>query len=117
MQGGDGANKSKFRFIFKNDKLTIDGKEMLHVTFDDEYRTVQFWIKRGDKAEVFVADVEVSFAEKIRIDAVPQEYGKAFPTRPQIDDITRTPNSFGIPNNYFEELLQSLKNPEVINNK
>jgi hypothetical protein len=36
-----------------------------------------------------------------------------FPNRPQIDDPTKSKNSFGIPKVYFEELLKSMKNPEI----
>ena len=87
---------------------------MLHVTFDDKYRVAQFWTKRGNKAEVFTAEIDVKFIEKIRKDAVPQEYGKAFPNNPQMDDLSKTPNSFGITKNYFDDLLKSMKNPETI---
>ena len=39
---------------------------------------------------------------------------KEFPDKPQIDYPTKTNSSFGIPKNYFEELLNSIKNPEII---
>ncbi|NMH28448.1 hypothetical protein [Flavobacterium silvaticum] len=115
VQGGaELPNSSKYRFLIYEDKVSIKGKEMLHITFDDGYRTAEIWSKRGDKAEVFIADIEEKFIEKIRKEAVPQEYGRAFPKRPQMDDLTKTPNSFGIPENYFEELLNSIKDPKIV---
>ncbi len=118
VQGGsETPNVSKFRVFIKNEKVFIDGEDMLHITFDDEYRVAQFWTKRGNKAEVFTAEIDMKFVDKIRKEAVPQQYAKAFPDKPQIDDPTKTNSSFGIPKEYFEELLKSLKNPETIKSK
>lgn len=87
---------------------------MIHVTFDDEFRVAQFWTKRGNKAEVFTAEVDIKFIEKIKQDAISQKRAKEFPDRPQIDDPTKTNGSYGIPKNYFDELINSLKNAEII---
>lgn len=118
IQGGSELpNFSKFRFFIKNDKVLIEGKDMLHITFDDKFRVAQFWVKRGNNAEVFTAEIDVKFIEKIKKEAVPEIRRKEFPDKPQIDDPSKTPNSFGIPNNYFDELLKSMKNPENIKYK
>jgi len=114
IQGGEFPNSSKYRFFINDNKVAIEGKDMVHITFDDEYRIARFWTKRGNKAEVFTADIDTKFIEKIRKEAVPEIRRKEFPDRPQIDDPTKTKNSFGIPNNYFDELLQSIKNPKII---
>lgn len=114
VQGGDGANASKFRFIIKNKKIEVIGDDMLHVTFDDTYRPVHFWTKRGRNAEVFTAEIESSFIEKIKREAVKQNRAKEFPNKPQIDDPTLTNGSFGIPNNYFDELIKSIKKPTIL---
>ncbi|MDP2161330.1 MAG: hypothetical protein Q8K02_12650 [Flavobacterium sp.] len=115
VQGGDvNPNISKFRFIFRNSKLEIIGKDRLHITFDDVERAIEFYIKRGDKAEVFTANINKSFLDKIKSEAVPQEFSKAFPTRPQIDDPTKTKGSFGLHESYFEELLKNISNPIII---
>lgn len=118
VQGGNAKpNISKFRFIFKGNKLEISGKEMLHITFDDVNRAIEFYIKRGNKSEVFTANIEKSFIDKVRSEAVPQEYSKAFPTRPQIDDPTKTSGSFGLHESYFDELLMNINNLQIVKNK
>ena len=115
VQGGaELPNFSKFRLFIRNNKVFIDGEDMLHVTFDDVWRVAHFWTKRGDKAEVFVAKIEKSFIDKIKNEAVSQKRAKEFPNRPQIDDPTKTNSSFGIPKNYFDELIKSIKDPEII---
>ncbi|HCC93063.1 MAG TPA: hypothetical protein DEQ26_01820, partial [Flavobacteriaceae bacterium] len=115
VQGGKvKPNISKFRFKIKGSKIEIEGDNMLHLTFDDTKRVAHFWEKRGSESVVFTAEIKKSFYDKIKREAVEQEYAKAFPNRPQIDDPTKTNNSFGIPKEYFNELLKSMKNPEII---
>ena len=114
VQGGEIPNASRYRFFKKSNKVFIEGKERLYVTFKDEDRVLEFWIKRGDKAEVFTADISESFFNRLMKDAVPQEYGKAFPTRPQFGDATKTAFSLGVPENYFDELLDNLSNVEIL---
>ena len=83
VQGGDiKPNISKFRFIFRNSKLEIIGKDRLHITFNDVERAIEFYIKRGDKAEVFTANINKSFLDKIKSEAVKQNKAKKYPTRP-----------------------------------
>lgn len=118
VQGGkELSNSSKYRFILRENNILIEGEDMIHITFDDKTRLAHFWTKRGKEAEVFTAEIEKSFVEKIRTEAVKQEFAKAFPNRPQIDDPTKTNGSFALPKNYFEELLMSIKNPQIIKNK
>ncbi|QFG54461.1 hypothetical protein [Chryseobacterium sp.] len=115
VQGGtDLPNFSKFRLHIKNNKVVIDGEDMLHITFDDVWRVAHFWTKRGKESEVFVARIDKSFIDKIRKEAVSQKRGKEFPSRPQIDDPTKTSSSFGIPKSYFDELIKSIKEPDII---
>lgn len=113
IQGGKPPNASRHRFVFgKNKRLFIEGDERLYVTFKDENRVLEFWIKRGESAEVFTADVRKSFYDKLMRDVVPQRRGKEFPDRPQYADFSKTKNSIGIPKNYFEDLLRNMSNIE-----
>jgi len=112
--GGVKPNISKFRFVFRNSKLEIVGKDRLHITFDDVERAIEFYIKRGDKAELFTANINKSFLDKIKSEAVKQNKAKKYPTRPQIDDPTKTKGSFGLHESYFEELLENISNPQII---
>jgi hypothetical protein len=118
VQGGDvKPNISKFRFIFRNSKLEIIGKDRLHITFDHVERTIEFFVERGNKAEIFTTNIEKSFIDKIKSEAVLKEYAKAFPTKPQKIDISKTDNSFGLHESYFEELLKNISNPQIIKNQ
>ncbi|WP_452219951.1 hypothetical protein [Lacinutrix salivirga] len=48
---------------------------------------------------------------------MPQIRVKEFPNKPQIDDPSKTKGSFGLPKEYFNELLQNIANPQIIKNK
>jgi hypothetical protein len=108
VQGGRLPNASRERFIVKDGTLSIEGDKMLYVTFDDEARAIEFLAKRGEGAYLFSAKIDQSFVEKIRKEAVNQYDGKRFPGRPQTADMTKTNDSFGIPKEYFDELLNSI---------
>lgn len=114
VQGGILPNASRHRFVLNGKKLTIDGNERLYVTFKDEDRVLEFWIKRGETAEVFTADVNKSFFDKLMRDIVPQRRGKEFPNRPQYGDKSKTDYSIGIPSNYFDELKRNMSNIEIL---
>ena len=114
VQGGEIPNASRYRFFKKSNKVFIEGKERLYVTFKDEDRVLEFWIKRGDKAEVFTADISESFFNRLMKDAVKQNKGKRYPNRPQFGDASKTAFSLGIPENYFDELLDNLSNVEIL---
>ncbi|EQB93060.1 hypothetical protein HZP64_17460 [Elizabethkingia anophelis] len=114
VQGGEVPNASRYRFFKKWNEVIIEGNERLYVTFKDEDRVLEFWIKRGNKAEVFTADISETFFNRLMKEAVPQEYGKAFPDRPQFGDATKTNFSLGIPKDYFGELLDNMSNIEIL---
>lgn len=114
MQGGEVPNASRYRFLLKNDKVSIVGEDRLYVTFKDKSRVLEFWVKRGDKAEVFTADVTEKFYTKLMNDAVEQRVGKKFPTKPQIVDASKTRFSLGIPKEYFDELVNNMQNVEIL---
>ncbi|OPC01936.1 hypothetical protein BAS10_18505 [Elizabethkingia meningoseptica] len=61
VQGGEIPNASRYRFFKKWNEVIIEGDERLYVTFKDEDRVLEFWVKRGEKAEVFIADISESF--------------------------------------------------------
>lgn len=61
-----------------------------------------------------LADVAEEFYTKIIKDAVPQEFGKAFPNKPQFGDASKTKYSVGIPKNYFDELKKNISNIEIL---
>ncbi|WP_394974040.1 DUF6443 domain-containing protein [uncultured Croceitalea sp.] len=115
VQGGDLPNASKNRFIFdSNGNLSIQGDEMLFVNFNDEARAIQFLGKRGNNAELISFDINSDFAKTIKKDAIPQRLGRLNPTKPQQVDQTISNSSFGIPNNYFDDLLKSIVNKNNI---
>lgn len=109
VQGGVGTNASKYRFVIKGGDISISGKEMLYVTLNDKDRALNFLAKRGDEAYLVEIKVSKEFADKIKKDAVNQIDGKANPGKPQKVDQTKTNSSYGIPEEYFEELLEAIK--------
>ncbi|MFS4469603.1 DUF6443 domain-containing protein [Maribacter sp. 2210JD10-5] len=114
VQGGDMPNASKQRFAVDGaGDLSIQGDDMLFVTFDDKARAVQFLQKRGENAELISFNVSSEFANEIRNNAVPQRLGRLNPGSPQQVDQTVTNNSFGIPKEYFEKLLKSIDQSSI----
>lgn len=114
IQGGILPNASEYRFVLDGDKLKIYCKRRLYVTFKDKKRVVEYWIKRGETAEVFTADVNKVFFDKIMKERVPQRLGKAYPDKPQYGDYSKTKFSIGIPENYFKELIDNMENVEIL---
>jgi hypothetical protein len=108
VQGSNLPNASKVRIRDEGGKISIDGDDMLYVTFHDKNRAMEFMKKRGDGAQLFEASVKKEFYQRIRDEAVSQKVGKMFPGRPQQVDVTRTQNSYGIPKEYFNDLLNSI---------
>ena len=117
QKGVDLPNYSKERFILDNDNLSILGDDMLHVTFQDTDRVIEFFIIRGNKSEVVVAEINPEFVKKIRANAVKQKDKRLFPEAHQIDDPSKTNNSFGIRSHAFEDLLKNIINPKIIKNE
>ena len=108
VQGSNLPNASKVRIRDEGGQISIDGDDMLYVTFHDKNRAMDFMKKRGDGAQLFEASVKKEFYERIRDEAVSQKVGRMFPGRPQQVDVTRTQNSYGIPKEYFNDLLNSI---------
>ena len=114
VQGGKLPNASKQRFtVDSQGGLDIQGNDMLFVTFDDETRALQFLQKRGENAELVKLEVKKEFADKIKKIAVDQRIGRTNPGVPQQVDKSVTNNSFGIPMEYFDELLQNVNKDNV----
>lgn len=114
VQGGIIPNASRERFLIEGGKVKILGHERLYVTFKDEDRVLEFWMKRGETAEVFTAEINKTYFNKLMKDAVKQSRGKEFPERPQFGDASKTNYSLGIPENLFEDLIRNMKNPEIL---
>jgi hypothetical protein len=118
VQGGVGNNSSKIRFdISKEGDLSIIGDDMLFVTFDDKTRALQFLAKRGDEAYLMEVKVSKDIADRIKNEAVDQIDGKKFPGKPQKVDQTKTNNSYGIPKEYFDDILDDVQDVKKTTNK
>ncbi len=109
VQGGG----SKMRFIIESNKLSIAGEDLLFVNIGQEGRALEFLAKRGDDAVLVKFDIKMSFVDKIRKEAVPQNVGRQNPGKPQIVDPTKASDQFGIPKEYFEELLNNVDSKSV----
>ncbi len=109
VQGGG----SKMRFVISPNEISIVGSDMLFVNIGQETRAMTFLAKRGEDAVLLKIKIDPKFVEKIRSDAVNQNVGRLFPGRPQIVDANKAPDQYGIPKEYFSELLKSI-NPKSI---
>ena len=114
VQGGVGNNSSKIRFNIKDGDLAIGGDDMLYVTFDDKTRALNFLAKRGEEAYLMQVKVSKDIIDRIKNDAVDQIDGKANPGKPQRVDQTKTDSSYGIPKEYFEDLLKGVKDVKTV---
>jgi RHS repeat-associated protein len=117
VQGGVGKNASRFRFVIKDGDISIAGKDMLYVTFNDKERALTFLAKRGEEAYLIEVKVSKKFADKIKNEAVDQVDGKANPGKPQRVDQTKTDSSYGLPEEYFDSLLNEIKEVKTTNAK
>jgi RHS repeat-associated protein len=109
VQGGNVPNASKERLRMVDGKYQIDGDDMLYVVFNEKQRALNFLNKRGDGSYLFDVKVKSDFYEKIRREAVDQRVGRKFPGKPQQVDRNVSQNSFGIPKEYFDELVRSIE--------
>ena len=86
---------------------------MLFLNFGEEARAQEFLAQKVagglPGATVKSFEVDAGMLERLQSEAVPQSFGKLYPDRPQLVDITKAPNQFGIPSNYFEDLLKAIK--------
>lgn len=87
--------------------MIVDGDEMLFVTFDDLGRAQAYVANNRSGAQIVAFDVDPSFVQQVRDNAVPQEAGRQFRGSPQIADPTRTDSSFGLPTEWINELVAS----------
>lgn len=115
VQGGG----SKVRMVVDANKVTIIGEDMLFVNIGQEGRALEFLAKRGDDAILIKVKIDSKFVEKIKKDAVPQRLGRQNPGKPQIVDPTKAVDQFGIPKEYFPELVKSVdpKSVQVLTKK
>jgi RHS repeat-associated protein len=95
--------------VYNNGMISIRGKTRLFVTFDDPMRAAEFQIQRGPDSYIIKMPISKEFIDKIRREAVDEGFSSMNPTRPIQVDINKTPNSYGIPANYFQELVKELK--------
>ncbi len=105
VQGGG----SKHRFIINDSQIALQGDDMLFVNFGDKSRALQFLAQRGEEAVVLKFKVKKSFFDKIKKESVEQRAGRKFPDKPQMVDPSKASYQYGIPNNYFYELLENIE--------
>ncbi len=86
---------------------------MLFLNFGEEARAQEFLAQKVagglPGATVKSFEVDAGMLERLQSEAVPQSFGKLYPDRPQLVDITKAPNQFGIPSNYFRRFAESNK--------
>lgn len=87
-------------------EMTIQGKGMLHATFEDKGH-IRGFLGRRPGAEVISFEVDRSIVDQVCSSAVRQAQGRAFPGMPQIDDPPKTANAFGLPGIWHDKLRQA----------
>lgn len=89
---------------------------MLFINVGQEGRALEFAAKRGDESVILRLRVKESFIDQLRKDAVPQNLGRLNQGKPQIVDASKAPDQFGVPKEYFENLLKNIdpKSVEII---
>ena len=93
--------------------LAPDNSNMLFLNFGEEARAQEFLAQKIQGglpgATIKSFDVDAGFLKRLQTEAVPQRLGKLYPDRPQLVDVTKAPNQFGIPSNYFDDLMNSIR--------
>ncbi len=109
VQGGVLPNASKIRFVVDAEgKLAIVGTDRLHITVGQEKRAMEFLAKRGETAVLVRFELRPEFVERMRAESVRQAAGKAHPNLPQRVDEHLAPDQFGVPEGWFDELLENV---------
>ena len=110
VQGGELPKASYKRItIGENGEMQITGSNRLYVTFDDFGRASAFRDINRPGGEIVSFEVDPAFVRQVRSSAVPQAEGRASPEMPQTADPTRTPNSFGLPEQWFDMLKNATR--------
>lgn len=110
VQGGVSPKASKFRiFIGEKGEMVVSdkNKEALFVTFDDLGRVKLYQAKNRIGSEIISFDVDPKFVKQVRQAAVYEKDVRQFPDSPIIADPTKTDNSFGLPPDWIEKLIQA----------
>ena len=85
---------------------------MVWVNFGQEGRATQYLQTKIEKglpgAELKSFEVDSTFLERVRADAVPEQFARQNPGRPIISR-DPYPDQFGIPSTYFDDFLNSIK--------
>jgi RHS repeat-associated protein len=96
VQGGAPPAASRVRITTgAGGELEVQGKAMLHVTFEDAGHARYFQNKRPG-SEIVSFEVDRGVIDEVRNTAQPQALAKTFPGAPQIDDPTLTSSAFGL---------------------
>jgi hypothetical protein len=104
VQGGVPPAASRARIgVGAGGELEVQGRAMLHVTFEDAGHT-RYFLGRRPGAEAISFEVDAAFVGQVRASAVPQAQARAFPGMPQIDDPTRTASAFGLGSSWQRQL-------------
>jgi RHS repeat-associated protein len=104
VQGGTPPAASRARIsIGATGEMEVQGKAMLHVTFEDAGHS-RYFLTRRPGAEVVSFEVDRSLINQVRTSAVRQAQARAFPGMPQIDDPTRSASAFGLPLQWHRQL-------------
>lgn len=104
VQGGVPPAASRARIgVGAGGELEVQGRAMLHVTFEDAGHT-RYFLGRRPGAQAISFEVDPAFVSQVRTSAVPQAQARAFPGMPQIDDPTMTASAFGLGSSWQRQL-------------
>ena len=91
--------------------LVPDNSSVIWLNFGQDGRSVSYLQAKIAKglpgAEIKSFDVDSAFLAKVRAEAVPEKFARQYPGRPIISS-DPYPNQFGLPKEYFDDLLNSI---------
>lgn len=108
VQGGTPPLASQSRIgIGPSGEMTIEGSNMLFVTFDDLGRARAYVAANRPGAEIISFDVDAAFVADVRASAVPEFEARMSPGVPLIADPSKTNSSFGLRADWIDRLAEA----------
>lgn len=98
--------------IAENGTIAIQGEQTLFLNFGSRQRAEEFLLQRlnqgMDSTQIKSFQVDRSFFESIKKEAVPENLARQFPDRPIVVDTSKAANQFGLRPAQFRDLIDSI---------
>jgi RHS repeat-associated protein len=109
VQGGDRPNASRRELgAIPPSYVRIYGRRMLYLNFGQPARAREFAALRGPSAYVISFEVTGEFIERVRSLSFQPGRAEYDANRPQLTDVTRAPDQYGVPASWSADLLGNI---------